>query len=365
VFEFPGGQAAAFCAVFAAGAVGYFIFRFLRIPNPALLGSMAVTGALNAAGLYPPFDTRPVSFIANVMIGVMIGRQIDRTVVERMAGMIRLVAIQTVGMLLLSLACGVTMRLTSGAELATSLISGAAGGIAEMIAFGMSIDADVSVIAFIQVFRVVIFLAMIPYLSIVAEKITGVPDTPKTPRGLDETNETKRRTPFALFAKKDYTILVPLALAGGAIAARLGVPAGAMLGAMFAGGGLSLFIGRQYKFDNRIRFAAQIGLGLATGERITPQIVRQLGTLFFPALVVTLVMLAGCTLLAILLYKETGWSLTTCLLCSAPAGLSQIASFAEEIGADPLTASVFHTARIVGIVTFYPWLVLPLSGSLF
>ena len=129
-----------------------------------------------------------------------------------------------------------------------------------------------------------------------------------------------------------------------------------------AGSGLSLFLSKQYKFDNKFRYAAQIGLGLATGERITPQTAGQIGTLFVPAVVVTLVMLAGCTLLAVLLYKTSDWSLTTCLLCAAPAGLSQIASFAEEVGADPLTASVFHTARIVGIVTLYPLIVLPLAG---
>ena len=317
---------------------------------------MAATGALSAAGLYPTFNTRLVSFTANVVIGIMIGRQIDRTVVRRMAGMIRLVGIQTAGMLLLSLACGLSMRLLSGEELTTSLISGAAGGITEMIIFGMSVDADVSVIAFIQLFRVVLFLAMIPYLAVVAEKITGAR---RAPRGPDA---TAKKEPPVLFAGKDYLTLISLAFAGGALAAWLEIPTGAMLGAMFAGGGLSLLLSKQYKFNNKFRYAAQIGLGLVTGERVTPQIARQLGTLFVPAVVVTLVMLIGCTLMAALLYKMSGWSLTTCLLCAAPAGLSQIASFAEEVGADPLVASVFHTARIVGIVSFYPWIVLPLTG---
>ncbi|MDR2529118.1 MAG: AbrB family transcriptional regulator [Synergistaceae bacterium] len=354
MFDFSGGQAAAFCLTFAVGAGGYFLFRLLRIPNPALLGSMAATGAMNAMGLYPSFNTRLVAFVSNVAIGVMIGQQIDRTVARRMARAIVPVAIQTAGMLLLSLTCGLVMRLTSNVDLATSLISGAAGGITEMIVFGVSIDAQVSVIAFVQLFRVVVFLALIPYLAIVAEKITGVS---RASRG----TETAQKTSPAFFAKGDYLKLVPLAFAGGAFAAWLNVPTGAMLGAMFAAGGMALFWGRKYKFNERLRFAAQIGLGLVTGERITPQIAAQLGNLFLPAVAVTLVMLAGSTLLAVLLYKTSDWGLTTCLLCAAPAGLSQIVSFAEDVGADPLTTSVFHTARIVGIVSFYPWIVLPLA----
>jgi membrane AbrB-like protein len=356
VFGFPGGQVFAFCAAFIVGTVGYFIFRFLRVPNPALLGSMMTTGALSVTGLYPPFNTSPVSFAANVLIGISIGRQIDRAVAKRMARMVVPVAIQTVGMLFLSLACGLAMRFMSGIDLATSLISGAAGGISEMIIFGMSIDASVSVIAFVQLFRVVIFLALIPYLALVAEKITGIPQESRSSK------KTAKDARLMFFAKRDYLKMIPLAFAGGALAAWLEVPTGAMLGAMFVGGGLALLLGKQYRFDDRFRVTAQIGLGLVTGERMTPQIAGQLSTLFVPAIVVTLVMLVGCTLLAVLLYKTSDWSLTTCLLCAAPAGLSQIASFAEEVGADPLTASVFHTARIVGIVTFYPWIVLPLAG---
>jgi uncharacterized membrane protein AbrB (regulator of aidB expression) len=79
-------------------------------------------------------------------------------------------------------------------------------------------------------------------------------------------------------------------------------------------------------FDVKLRYIAQIGLGLAMGQRISPSFTALLGSLF------------------------------------APAGLSQIGAFTEEVGADPFTASVFHTARIVGIVSLYPWIVLPLTG---
>jgi membrane AbrB-like protein len=190
----------------------------------------------------------------------------------------------------------------------------------------------------------------------VTTKITGAARTPRNP---DDTAESARPS---FFAKKHYLTLIPLSFAGGALAAWLEIPTGGMLGAMFAGGGLSLFLSRRYKFDSRLRFAAQIGLGLVTGERITPQIAHQIGALFLPAIAVTLVMLTGCALLAVLLYKTSGWSLTTCLLCASPAGVSQIVSFAEETDADPLVVSVFHTARVVSIVSLYPWIVLPLAS---
>jgi membrane AbrB-like protein len=356
-----------FCLVFGVGSLGYFAFRLLHIPNPALLGAMAATGALNIAGCYPVFDTGFVSFVANVTIGIMLGRQIDRNLLRRLRILARPVLLQVVGMLTLSLACGVAMHLMySNASVPTALISGAAGGITEMAVFAMSIDADAAVVVFIQLFRVVIFLFLIPCLSIVAEKIekTSPKIFAKKGKRAEEYRKAEARSSSCgkKFGKKDYALLTVLAFAGAIIGIRLEIPTGAMLGAMFGCGLFSVFINKNYFFDDRLRNIAQIGLGLVMGQRMKPQIVSQLSALFFPAMVVTVVMLTGCVLLAFFLYRTTPWDLTTCLLCSAPAGMSQIVTFADEIGVDPFTAAAFHTVRNVGIVSLYPWLVMPFTS---
>ena len=354
MFDFPGGQIAAFCFTFAVGLGGFFLFRLLRVPSPALLGSMVATGALNATGFYPSFNLQLVSFFGNVLVGIMIGQQIDRSVLSRIARMLKPVLVQTAGIFVLSFVSGLTMYFTSGADLATSLISSTAGGITEMIIFGMSIHADVSVIAFIQVFRLVAFLFLIPYLSIVAEKIAGVLKMSRPqPR-------REKEVLIKLFVKRDYMIMALLAFAGGILGFWLEIPTGTMLGSMLACGGVALLMSKHYRFDSRLRFIAQVVIGLVTGARITPEIAVKLPTLIVPAILVTLVMLVGSFIMAFLLYKTSEWDLTTCFICVSPAGLSQIAAFAESAGADPLVAIVFHTVRMVGIVTLYPWIILPL-----
>lgn len=342
-----------FCLTFAVGAAGFFVFKRCRIPNPAMLGSMVATGALNIFGFYPDFSTVLVSFVANVLIGIMIGRQIDRTIFSRVLELGRPVFFQLVGIFALSLACGYVLYAMGGGEvtLATALISGAAGGITEMIVFGMSIGADVALIAFVQLFRVVVFLSLIPYIAAICEKLGG--------KGQRKTQQQSSRRRLALFARRDYVLLGVSALAGAFLGIWLNVPSGVLIGAMLASGGYALAVNKRYLFNMRLRHLAQIGLGLALGQRMTPEMVTQLGHMFLPALAVTAVMLIGCTLLALLLRVNTGWDLTTCLLCSAPAGLSQITVYADEIGVDSFVASVFHTVRIIGIVCLYPWLILP------
>jgi uncharacterized membrane protein AbrB (regulator of aidB expression) len=53
--------------------------------------------------------------------------------------------------------------------------------------------------------------------------------------------------------------------------------------------------------------------------------------------------------------------LTLCLLCTAPAGLSQITVYADEIGVDSFVATAFHTVRILSIVAIYPMIFLPIA----
>ncbi len=349
-------QFSGFCLAFAAGWAGFFLFRFLRVPNPALLGSMAATGTLNVAGWYPEFTTWPVSFAATALIGIMLGRQIDRNVLRRARLLIRPMLTQAGGILVLSMICGFTMHLMAGAvgsdiSLATSLICASGGGMTEMIVFGISVHADVAVIAFAQLFRIIVFLAIIPRLSMIAEKLAGRRAPVKIGRSADSL--------ILKFARRDYVALVCCALAGASLGRWLQIPAGSMLGAMFFCGLLVLCLNKKYLYNPKLRLIAQIGLGLVMGERMNQDVLSHLGILFLPILATSAVMLAGCALLTLLMYKTTDWDLTTCLLCSAPAGLSQIAVYAEEIGADSFTASVFHTVRIIGIVTIYPWLIMP------
>lgn len=342
-------QLLGFLMTFAVGTLGFVVFRFLKIPNPALLGAMFSTGILNITGFYPPFTLWPISFASNVIIGVMLGRQIDKNLFTRIRELLLYVVSMAAGLILISLLCGYTFYRLTGVSLKTALIAASAGGITEMMIFGMSIDADLPVIACVQLFRVVTFLTLIPFIAVIDK---------------EQSNKLKARAlniakiDFQSFAKSDYLLLTIIAFVGGGVAAYLGIPTGAMLGAMFASGTFAVFIKRTYSYDVRLRFIAQIGLGLVMGQRMSHGIVSQLGTILLPTLLTTFVMLSGCVILAFILRKLSGWDMLTCLLCTAPAGLSQITVYAEEIGSDSFTASVFHSVRIISIVTLYPWIVL-------
>jgi membrane AbrB-like protein len=338
-------QFVGFLFLYLAGSAGYLLFRKLKVPTPALLGSMFGCGLLNIAGYYPKFPVWIVSFLSNALIGIMLGRLIDRNVFRQILKLLRPVLFLSASMLTLSLASGLALYGLTDLSITTSLISGAAGGIAEMIIYGISVDADVSVIACMQTFRIVTFVMLIPYFAKIAEKLGGRKRSVKTERDSERS---------LLFTRRDYIALAFTSFTGAAVGKYLGIPSGALIGAMIASGSYAAAIGKKYRYDSRLRCFAQIALGMVMGERMTPEAISGLEAILVPALAVTAVMFIGSALFAFILYKTTDWDLVTCLLCAAPAGLSQITIYAEEIGADTFTASVFHTVRIISIVTLYP-----------
>ena len=345
-----------FFLTFAVGSAGFFLFKLCRVPNPALLGSMVATGALSLLGHYPVFPVWAVSFIATAMVGVMVGKNLDRNILRRAGSLLLPVMVQFAGIFALSLLCGYTLYAMAGSgkiSLMTALLAGTAGGIAEMLVFGVSANADVAVIALVQLFRVVVFNALLPYLSLIGKKISGG-KSPAPERGLAS---------LPAFGRREYIPLAACALAGAVLGRWSGIPSGGMLGAMLACGLVAIVLNKHYLFGRKLGYLAQIGLGMAMGARMTPEICGQLGNLLFPALVVTAEMLVGCALLAFLLRAITGWEATICLICAAPAGLSQSAVIAEESGVDPFTATVFHSVRIIGIVSLYPWIIMRFTAQ--
>ena len=347
-----------FALLFLLGCMGYYIFKLLRFPTPALMGALATSGTLNALGYYPFFTTWPVTFLANATIGIMLARQINREVLARIRRLAFPVFVQTAGFLLLSLVSGLFLYWYCGSDrlsLATALISGSTGGLTEMIIFGMSVNANVGVIAFIQLVRIIIFLTLIPYLPKIIRLFLKDQSASLHTTHLPVHHDTG----IQKFRTGQYSLLVVCALIGATIGFVLRIPTGAMLGAMIACGAYAIAVNGTYSFDSRLRFAAQICIGIVMGQRITPETVAMMGSLIVPALLMSTIMLVWCLCLACLTHKTTGCSLVTCLLCASPAGVSQVAFLADEIGADAPTTAVFQSARLISIVALYPWIILP------
>lgn len=344
------------------GAIGWHLFRFLRLPLPALLGSLTVTAFLSICGFFPsnaPVDA--MSLFCKIAIGIMMGRRINRESLKMIRQIAPSAVLVSVWMILLSIASGKLLALLADIPLSTALIGCTTGGVSEMAIFALAKNYDVATITIIQTFRLAGTLALTPWLAKKWSKRLDLKE-PRIAAAGDVRKKSGQTT--GGFSGREMLILVLLAAASGLIAQALGVPAGAMLGALALSGAFCVAFNKTYAFPPKLTAAAQIGIGIAVGQQFGPSqiIILTNARFLFSVVVSTGFIVAGMLGLSYVLHKMTRWPPLTCLLSASAGGMTQMVVVAEEMNADTLTIGILHLARYLAIVSYMPFLVTYLLG---
>ncbi len=142
---------------------------------------------------------------------------------------------------------------------------------------------------------------------------------------------------------------------------RLGVPAGALIGAMVGVATIGLLGAPTVGSGNLLRFAAFVVIGWELGSQVTKETLESVRQAAVPILVVVGGLLIASGLLALLL-RGAGLDPVTAFLAASPGGLSQMAALSTEFGANPVLVSVVHLIRIVTVLLTAP-VVARLVGS--
>jgi membrane AbrB-like protein len=139
------------------------------------------------------------------------------------------------------------------------------------------------------------------------------------------------------------------------------VPIGWILGAMFGGAIVSNTLGSPAQSTN-VRRIGQVLIGTAAATILTPDILRYMLTLL-PAMIAAAVLAnLSAALLIWPFAKITGVDRTTAALSVLPAGMAEMASLAQDIGARTEVVVVVHSLRVVLVVLSVP-IILQLSAT--
>ncbi|WP_290879462.1 AbrB family transcriptional regulator [Anaerotruncus sp.] len=144
-----------------------------------------------------------------------------------------------------------------------------------------------------------------------------------------------------------------LVAAGGLIAKRLHIPAGAMTGAVVAVVIFGLLTGRSF-FPVECKTYVQFFSGALVGVKITSKDISDMRRMVLPGLVQIFSMLLLNTVFGLLMHFLGGLDVLTAFFCSAPAGMSDMALIAADYGANTMYVSIVQMLRFVCIVTFMP-----------
>lgn len=144
------------------GVGGWFIARCLRLPNAPLLGPMLLSAVAHASGVTEAFPPALLVSGAQVILGASIGGQFLGADRKLFSGAI-LHGIAVLPLMLLIavlLASGVAMA--TGMEFATIFLALAPGGTVEMSLVALAIHAEVALVVFHQLARIILIHAFAP-----------------------------------------------------------------------------------------------------------------------------------------------------------------------------------------------------------
>ena len=97
--------------------------------------------------------------------------------------------------------------------------------------------------------------------------------------------------------------------------------------------------------------------GGLVGLNVDYQSLQSLGQVVVPTVLVCTGFVIINIILAIVLHKTCGMSITTGMLASSAGGASEAALVAADFGADPATVSALQITRLVCTTAFYPVIV--------
>lgn len=341
-----------FLHLFAIGIPGWLALRLVRLPAAPMMGAMLSSALFAVQGWGLSEVPGGANLILQIVLGLFIGVRVTPEARSELAGSAPVAFLASAWWLSLPLGLGWMVTRWFGLDLSTSLLGTVPGGIAEMSLLALSLNADAALVAMMQFFRLAAVLVGMPVVSAWINRRIG---EPKAGRPKPSASQPAMKTAASL--RNGRALALVLAVLGGLGGSRAGLPAGAFVGAMAATGIAAVSGLRLTPLPVGFRTAAQVGLGSLIGLSATPEVIGTLQRMLLPTLAITAAMVAWGIVLAFVVRRITRWSLMTCLIATCPGGITQLASIAEELGADPLRVSLLHLVRLFTIFLVLPPLI--------
>lgn len=328
-------------ATFLIAAAGGLLFQFLHIPLPWMLGPLTVTILYHtASGGHAcwPVQLRNLGLI-------VIGYSMGRTVTPETAGQIlsNLPAMFGVTLLTMSFCVGVgyVAHRRTGVSFASGMLGFIPGGLAQMVLLTEEIeDADVTVVTFLQMIRVLAVVFCVPFI---ADSIGAMP--------------AGANSPLAATGPLVWTAAIPAILAaplGAGLATLLKLPIPSLLGPIFATAAAVLLGGEAPRVPPLVMNPALILFGTYFGLIISLESVRKLGRVLPYAIGGSFAILAFTILVAYGLTFVTPATILTSFLSTAPGGLSEVGVVALALHADVAFIMAYQLFRLFSILLLVP-----------
>lgn len=322
----------------ALGAGGGFLFYWLGLPLPWMLGAMFATMTAAVAGLpvLAPVRIRPPVV---AVIGVMLGARFTPEILGQMQAWVVTLFLLALFVLVSAAIVVPFYRVVGRFGWVTAYFAGMPGGLAEMVEIGEARGADVRQVVLAHSLRIVVTIALVALWFRVIE-------------GYAVGRSIAADGPPLQVA--DAALLLASAVFGSLAGRALHLPAPAFLGPMIFSAVLHMAGLAEGSPPGVLVNAAQIILGSVIGCRFTGIRVTELARAAVLSLVATLLSLLVALGFGLAMRHIAGIELEQALLALAPGGLTEMGLVALAIHADVAFVALHHAARILFVILIAP-----------
>lgn len=342
------------------GALGGFLGKKKGIPAGGIIGALLAVALMNTAVghavLYPP----NLRIAVQILSGLVIGSRFSRADVKELRVMAKPVLILLAGLFALSIFFSVVMAQLSSISFITALFACAPGGMSDLALVAVEFGASTDQVMLLQLFRFVVVVVFFPtiikklYLSDVVPGAVAA----TAPIHTDH-DDSPGNLPSVEANTPNWSYLGNCALsffsaaAGACLLRLLGVPAGAIIGAILATVFLNI-LSEQVTYPAFIKAASRILAGCYIGSQIGRETWLTIGGLLLPMLIMVIEVFAMSFGVAYLVHRFTGMNKATALFCCTPGGIVEMGLIADELGLDTPKIVMMHSCRLIAVICLMP-----------
>ena len=320
-----------------AAALGGLLFKKMKVPAGLLVGAI-----FGAAVIHLVFDasymSKDVKTVAQIVAGGFIGTMVSRE------DLIRLKSLWKVAILVLGTYCTMNILVgycafqISNFDLLTMLMCTIPGGLSDVPLIAADLGADLLPVIMVHFVRAVAGIGIFPIIISRVCKDDG-PD--ETTIRVEENSTVKKKVDIS-------TTVVTLMLAAsfGLVGKWMGVPAGCLVGSAVGVSLVKVGVGYDANMPKNLKKIAQVMSGAYIGCAISKEAILGLKDVFIP-----LVFIMACYLLTVyfmgnLLHRKFKMPRREAMLMMTPAGASDMALIAMELGINSPALIVIQVVRL-------------------
>jgi membrane AbrB-like protein len=321
-------------------AVGGLTLGLLGMPAGYLSGSIMAVAAASLAGR-PMLIPTPLMRVLMTLIGISLGAVVTPETLQGMATYPLSLAVLMVACACISLAGTLYLRTVHGWDTVGAYLATAPGGLSQVMAIAIEMNADVRGIAIVQTIRVVIVAVCLP--ALLGLFGLGSNTTPTVggsfnPAQLDE-----------------LAILVTVSSVAAYAAYRVRFPGGLLFGAMIASAALhgSGYIHAVMPWW--VAYSVMIAFGAVTGSRFAGTPLRMLLRFVGAALGSFATAVVIVAVFAVILVEILSLPLAEVIIAYAPGAVDAMMLLALALNLNPVYVGAHHLMRIFFVLLTMPF----------